>query len=38
MHVWSIDIKDEQERLVCTSRLTVMIIAQPQKRDSAAAE
>lgn len=29
MHVWSIDIRDEKERLVCTSRLTVMIINQP---------
>lgn len=26
LHVWSIDIKDENEKLVCTSRLTVMII------------
>ena len=26
LHVWSIDIKDERDRLVCTSRLTVMII------------
>ena len=38
MHVWTIDIKDEQERLVCISRLTVMIIAQPKKSDSATAE
>ena len=27
IHVWNITIKDEKERLVCTSRLTVMIIA-----------
>ena len=38
MHVWNIEIKDDKERLVCTSRLTVMIIAQPQKNDSAFAE
>ena len=25
LHVWSIDIKDERDRLVCSSRLTVMI-------------
>ncbi len=31
MHVWSIDIRDEQERLVCTSRLTVMIINKPKQ-------
>ena len=31
MHVWSIDIRDEQERLVCTSRLTVMIINKPNQ-------
>jgi 1,4-dihydroxy-2-naphthoyl-CoA hydrolase len=29
MHVWSIEIKDEDDRLVCTSRLTVMIISIP---------
>ena len=29
MHVWSIEIKDEEDRLVCTSRLTVMIISKP---------
>ena len=27
IHVWNITIKDDQERLVCTSRLTVMIVA-----------
>jgi acyl-coenzyme A thioesterase PaaI-like protein len=32
MHVWSIEIRDERERLVCTSRLTVMIIPQPQTK------
>ena len=26
LHVWSIDIVDESDKLVCTSRLTVMII------------
>jgi 1,4-dihydroxy-2-naphthoyl-CoA hydrolase len=26
LHIWSIKITDEQERLVCTSRLTVMIV------------
>ena len=31
MHVWSIDIRDEKERLVCTSRLTVMIINQARE-------
>lgn len=29
MHVWSIDIRDDNGRLVCTSRLTVMIINKP---------
>jgi 1,4-dihydroxy-2-naphthoyl-CoA hydrolase len=27
IHVWGIEIKDEEGRLVCTSRLTVMIIS-----------
>ncbi|MAO45719.1 MAG: esterase [Crocinitomicaceae bacterium] len=27
LHVWAIDIKDDKDRLVCTSRLTVMIIS-----------
>ena len=27
LHIWSIDIKNEQGKLVCTSRLTVMIVA-----------
>ncbi|MCB0654162.1 MAG: hotdog fold thioesterase [Saprospiraceae bacterium] len=26
IHVWNIEIKDEQERLICVSRLTVAII------------
>jgi len=26
MHVWNIDVSDEQERLVAVARLTVMII------------
>ena len=26
LHVWSIEIKNEAEELICTSRLTVMII------------
>lgn len=25
-HIWQIDIRDEEEKLVCTSRLTVMIV------------
>lgn len=29
IHVWSIDIKDETERLVCVSRLTVAVVNQP---------
>lgn len=29
MHVWNIEIKDDGGRLVCTSRLTVMIIPKP---------
>lgn len=27
LHVWQIDISDEQKRLVCTSRLSVMIVS-----------
>ena len=27
LHVWNISIKDDQGRLVCTSRLTVMIVS-----------
>ena len=26
LHVWSIDIRDDEDDLVCTSRLTVMIV------------
>ncbi|PHI19870.1 phenylacetic acid degradation protein [Lewinellaceae bacterium SD302] len=26
LHVWQIEIHDEQERLVCTSRLTAMVV------------
>jgi 1,4-dihydroxy-2-naphthoyl-CoA hydrolase len=26
MHVWNIEIRDEQERLVCVSRLTVAVV------------
>ncbi len=26
MHVWNIEIKDEKERLVCVSRLTIAIV------------
>lgn len=26
MHVWNIEIRDPQERLVCISRLTIMIV------------
>lgn len=36
MHVWNIEIKDEKERLICTSRLTVMIIPNPNVDKSAA--
>jgi len=25
-HIWQVDIKDEEERLVCTGRLTVIVI------------
>lgn len=26
LHIWQIDITDEEDKLVCTSRLTVMVI------------
>ena len=26
MHVWNIEIRDPEERLVCISRLTIMIV------------
>lgn len=29
IHIWNIEIVDEEDRLIATSRLTVMIIAQP---------
>ncbi len=29
LHVWNIDIVDEEDKLICTSRLTVMIIPKP---------
>lgn len=29
IHVWTIEIVDEREKLICTSRLTVMIIPKP---------
>jgi len=25
-HIWQVDIKDEQERLICTGRLTVLVV------------
>jgi len=28
-HVWSIEIRDEQERLVCVSRLTMAVVDKP---------
>lgn len=31
IHVWHIDIEDEEGRAVCTSRLTVMLVPQPDK-------
>lgn len=31
LHVWHIDIRDEDDRAVCTSRLTVMLVPQPGK-------
>jgi len=30
LHVWHIDITDDQGRAVCTSRLTVMLVPQPK--------
>jgi 1,4-dihydroxy-2-naphthoyl-CoA hydrolase len=29
-HVWSIEIRDEQERLVCVSRLTIAVVDKPK--------
>jgi 1,4-dihydroxy-2-naphthoyl-CoA hydrolase len=31
LHVWNIDIKDEQDRLICVSRLTIAVVAQRGK-------
>jgi len=28
LHVWNIEIKDEQDRLICVSRLTIAVVAQ----------
>jgi len=36
-HVWSIEIRDEQDRLVCVSRLTMAVVDKPVgRRDEAA--
>jgi 1,4-dihydroxy-2-naphthoyl-CoA hydrolase len=32
LHVWHIDIEDEQGKSVCTSRLTVMLIPNPDRK------
>ena len=29
-HVWGIEIRDEQQRLVCVSRLTMAVVDRPQ--------
>jgi 1,4-dihydroxy-2-naphthoyl-CoA hydrolase len=29
-HVWSIEIRDEQEKLVCVSRLTIAVVDRPK--------
>ena len=34
LHVWHIDIEDKEGRSVCTSRLTVMLVPQPEKAAS----
>ncbi len=26
IHVWNIDLTDEQDRMICTSRCTIMVI------------
>ena len=31
LHVWDIKITDEQDKLVCISRLTVMIVERPER-------
>jgi 1,4-dihydroxy-2-naphthoyl-CoA hydrolase len=28
-HVWSIEIRDEQDRLVCVSRITIAVVDRP---------
>ncbi|NBC06146.1 MAG: hotdog fold thioesterase [Bacteroidetes bacterium] len=30
LHVWNIEIKDEQKRLICVSRLTIAVVPQRQ--------
>jgi uncharacterized protein (TIGR00369 family) len=32
-HVWVIDITDEAKRLICTSRLTMAVLKQSEKRN-----
>ena len=29
LHVWTIDLRDEADRAICTSRLTVMLVPHP---------
>src|SRR3569833_2238357 len=36
-HVWSIEIRDEQERLVCVSRLSMAVVDRPEVRGDTAA-
>ena len=36
-HVWSIEIRDERERLVCVSRLTMAVVDRPVVRGDEAA-
>ena len=36
-HVWSIEIRDEQDRLVCVSRLTMAVVDKPGARGDEAA-
>lgn len=33
VHVWNIEVRDEQERLVCVSRLTVSIVDRADKQN-----
>ncbi|HKK79160.1 MAG TPA: hotdog fold thioesterase [Phaeodactylibacter sp.] len=30
LHVWNIEVKDEQEKLICVSRLTIAVVPQRQ--------